>query len=135
MRGLFFLNAAGVVTATVYAGMVASSVWIPWYAFAASAAFIVALAIPWVADYRSMNREFGAIESDFMAHGRPDRTPKPQQEVFGANEPLPGFRRSRSPAGWVIAFFVVGLVLLAIDVVQWWPLPTAPEDDRTLQGF
>jgi hypothetical protein len=132
MRWLFLANAVGVASATVYAGMVASSVWIPWYAIGAGAVFIAALAVPWVAEYRSMNREFGAIEDDFLAHGRPDRAERPKQEVFGGADTAPGFRTQRPPVGLVAALFVIGLALLAADVIQWMPLPTAPEDDRSL---
>jgi|GEM_PF-1815622 len=136
MKALFAINALGVVIATVYAGMAASSVWIPWYAFGAAAAFVIALAIPMVAEYRSMGRDFGAIESDFMTHGRGDMgQPQPRQQVFGANDKLPGFKGSSPPTFWIIVFGVIGLGLLVADVIQWLPLPTAPEDDRSLSNF
>ena len=136
MRILFLVNALGVIVATVYAGMAASPVWIPWYAFGAAAAFIVALAIPWVAEYRSMGRDFGAIESDFMTHGRPEAfQSQPSQQVFGANDSPPGISSSTPPYFWVVAFGLIGVGLLAADVIQWLPLPTAPEDDRSLSNF
>jgi hypothetical protein len=117
MRWLLIVNVIGLLAAGAYGGAIASATRVPWWAFGAAAFFLVALALPLIAEYRSVGHSFGKIEQSFLAQTRKPYFPSAAPEIFAPNaEPEPVWQEHRPPIKSVLALTLVASVLLAIDV-------------------
>ena len=117
MRWLLIINVVGLIAAGIYGGAIMSGTRVPWWAFGAAALFLVALALPLIAEYRSVGHGFGKIEQSFLAQTRKPYFPSATPEVFAPNaEPEPVWQEQRPPLKSVLALMLVAGALLAVDV-------------------
>jgi hypothetical protein len=117
MRWLLIVNVVGLLAAGAYGGAVASATRVPWWAFAAAALFLIALALPLIAEYRSVGHGFGKIEQSFLAQTRKPYFPNAAPEIFAPNaEPEPVWQEYRPPVKSVLALTIVAGALLTVDV-------------------
>lgn len=117
MRWLLIVNVVGLLAAGTYGGAVASAARVPWWAFAAAGFFLAALALPLIAEYRSVGHGFGRIEQSFLAQTRKPYFPSATPEIFAPNtEPEPVWQEYRPPTKSVLVLTLVAAALLAVDV-------------------
>jgi hypothetical protein len=120
MRWLLAVNVLGLIAAGAYGGAVASAARVPWWALAAGALFLAALAMPLIAEYRSVGRGFGEIEQSFLAQTRKPYFPGAEPEVFAPNaEAGAAWKGRRPPLRSVLALTLLAAALFAADVASY----------------
>ncbi|MEO5336979.1 MAG: hypothetical protein H7841_08805 [Magnetospirillum sp. WYHS-4] len=133
MRWLFFIDGIGVVVSGAFAGIALNGGFSPVGGLAAAVIFMAGLFAPFVMEYTSVGRDFGAIGGDFLQEARRPFFPggRGQAEIFGAHDHRPGWHRLREPIGVVAMLTVVATLLIATDLSRYALHQAAVQQQRT----
>lgn len=136
MRWLFLISGLGVLGVSAYSGWALSDGRVPVWAFCAVGVFLLVLVLPFILEYTTMGQDMTRVGGEFLSDTRRPYFPeKGEVEVF-TGEGRSQMTRRREPKLLFIALVVVGLGLVALEVVEMAQHQAAkPEPDRTLTNF
>ena len=130
MGWLHLVNCVGIVISGAYGGFIGSERGIPYLPFSAAGLFLVALALPFIIEYRSVHKNFRKIESSFLDRRRPLGSARPGNDVqiFTDEAPDPVWQAKGPPVKRVLVLTLLAVFLLSFDVARY--VATLPPADE-----